>query len=103
MAAESQNLFKPKGIAQAFLVGEDFINKQPVSLILGDNIFYGKMELTRIFSEFDGGARVFGYPVNDPERYGIVEFDCNSQAIGIETTPKSSYRNYLEQILSENL
>lgn len=85
---------EPKGIAQAFLVGEDFIDNQPVSLILGDNIFYGKMELNRIFSEFDGGARVFGYPVNDPERYGVVEFDRNGQAIGIEekpTQPKSRY------------
>jgi len=54
---------EPKGIAQAFLVGEQFIDQQPVSLILGDNIFYGKMELDRIFSEFSGGARVFGYPV----------------------------------------
>ncbi|MCK4623637.1 MAG: glucose-1-phosphate thymidylyltransferase RfbA [Desulfuromonadales bacterium] len=85
---------EPKGIAQAFLVGEEFIDNQPVSLILGDNIFYGKMELERIFSEFDGGARVFGYPVKDPERYGVVEFDRNGQAIGIEekpTQPKSRY------------
>ena len=85
---------EPKGIAQAFLVGEEFIDNQPVSLILGDNIFYGKMELERIFSEFDGGARVFGYPVNDPERYGVVEFDRNGQAIGIvekPSQPKSRY------------
>ena len=85
---------EPKGIAQAFLLGEEFIDNQPVSLILGDNIFYGKMELERIFSEFDGGARVFGYLVKDPERYGVVEFDRNGQAIGIEekpTQPKSRY------------
>ncbi len=85
---------EPKGIAQAFLVGEEFIDKQPVSLILGDNIFYGRMELDRIFSEFVSGARVFGYPVHDPERYGVVEFDRNGQAIGIEekpTQPKSRY------------
>lgn len=85
---------EPKGIAQAFLVGEEFIDNQPVALILGDNIFYGKMELDRIFSEFTGGARVFGYLVNDPERYGVVEFDSNGQAIGIEekpTKPKSRY------------
>jgi len=85
---------EPKGIAQAFLVGEEFIDKQPVSLILGDNIFYGRMELDRIFEEFNGGARVFGYPVHDPERYGVVEFDRNGQAIGIEekpTQPKSRY------------
>lgn len=85
---------EPKGIAQAFLVGEDFIGKDSVSLILGDNIFYGKMELSRIFSEFNGGARVFGYPVMDPERYGVVEFDQNGKAIGIEekpTKPKSHF------------
>jgi len=85
---------EPKGIAQAFLVGEDFIAEQPVALILGDNIFYGKMELERIFFEFAGGARVFGYPVLDPERYGVVEFDRNGQAIGIEekpARPKSRY------------
>ena len=85
---------EPKGIAQAFLVGEDFIGNDAVSLILGDNIFYGKMGLTKIFSEFSGGAKVFGYPVHDPERYGVVEFDKNGKAIGIEekpTKPKSHY------------
>lgn len=85
---------EPKGIAQAFLVGEEFIDNQPVALILGDNIFYGRMDLDRIFAEFDGGARVFGYPVNDPERYGVVEFDKAGQAIGIEekpAKPKSKY------------
>jgi glucose-1-phosphate thymidylyltransferase len=85
---------EPKGIAQAFLVGAEFIDQQPVALILGDNIFYGKMELTRIFSEFQSGARVFGYLVNDPERYGVVEFDRHGQAIGIEekpARPKSRY------------
>ena len=59
---------EPKGIAQAFLVGEEFIDNQPVCLILGDNIFYGKMNLDRIVTEFEGGARIFGYPVHDPER-----------------------------------
>lgn len=85
---------EPKGIAQAFLVGEEFVDNQPVSLILGDNIFYGKMELDRIFSEFNGGARVFGYPVNDPERYGVVEFDRNGQAIGIEEKPAKPKSRY---------
>ncbi len=85
---------EPNGIAQAFLVGEDFIGNDPVSLILGDNLFYGKMELSRVFGEFSGGARVFGYPVTDPERYGVVEFDQDGKAIGIEekpTKPKSHY------------
>lgn len=85
---------EPKGIAQAFLVGEDFIDNQPVSLILGDNIFYGRMNLNRIMADFPGGACIFGYPVNDPERYGVVEFDCNGNVLSIEekpTHPKSSY------------
>ena len=85
---------EPKGIAQAFLVGEEFIGDDAVALILGDNIFYGKMGLTQIFSNFINGAKIFGYPVNDPERYGVVEFDKSGTAIGIEekpTHPKSNY------------
>ena len=85
---------EPKGIAQAFLVGEDFIGKDPVSLILGDNLFYGKMDLGRVFGEFNGGARVFGYPVTDPERYGVVEFDQNGKAIGIEEKPEKPKSHY---------
>jgi glucose-1-phosphate thymidylyltransferase len=85
---------EPKGIAQAFLVGEDFIGKDAVSLILGDNIFYGKMGLTKIFSEFSSGAKVFGYPVHDPERYGVVEFNKDSKAIGIEEKPAKPKSNY---------
>ena len=85
---------EPKGIAQAFLVGEEFIDNQSVSLILGDNIFYGRMELTRIFSEFSEGAKVFGYPVTDPERYGVVEFDRDGKAIGIEEKPVQPKSNY---------
>src|SRR5512142_3593533 len=65
---------EPKGIAQAFLVGEKFIANDPVCLILGDNIFYGKMGLDRLVREFNGGARIFGYYVQDPERYGVVDF-----------------------------
>ncbi|MBW4055973.1 MAG: glucose-1-phosphate thymidylyltransferase RfbA [Proteobacteria bacterium] len=85
---------EPKGIAQAFLVGEEFIDNQPVCLILGDNIFYGKMNLNRIVSQFTTGARVFGYQVNDPERYGVVAFDSNGTVLSIEekpTTPKSHF------------
>ncbi|MDW7643570.1 MAG: glucose-1-phosphate thymidylyltransferase RfbA [Desulfuromonadales bacterium] len=85
---------EPKGIAQAFLVGEKFIGKDAVSLILGDNIFYGKMGLTKIFSEFNGGAKVFGYPVHDPERYGVVEFDKDGKAIGIEEKPAKPKSHY---------
>lgn len=85
---------EPRGIAQAFLVGEEFIAGDPVSLILGDNIFYGKMGLTKIFSEFNGGAKVFGYPVHDPERYGVVEFDKDGKAIGIEEKPAKPKSHY---------
>ncbi len=78
---------EPKGIAQAFLIGEEFIADENVCLILGDNLFYGKIGLDRIVNEFKGGARVFGYPVHDPERYGVVEFDVDGKAIGIEEKP----------------
>ena len=85
---------EPKGIAQAFLVGEEFIAGGPVCLILGDNIFYGKMGLDAIVRDFSGGAVIFGYRVQDPERYGVVEFDARGKAISIEekpAAPKSSY------------
>ncbi len=85
---------KPQGIAQAFIVGEEFIAGDPVCLILGDNIFYGKMGLDAIVGEFTEGATVFGYYVNDPERYGVVEFDATGKAVSIEekpAKPKSSY------------
>ena len=85
---------EPKGIAQAFLVGKEFIAGDPVALILGDNIFYGKMELGRIFEQFSKGALVFGYPVKDPERYGVVEFDKNGMAIGIEEKPQKPKSHY---------
>ena len=85
---------EPKGIAQAFLVGEEFIAGEPVCLILGDNIFYGKIGLDNIARRFDRGATIFGYNVHDPERYGVVEFDGAGNAISIEekpARPKSSY------------
>jgi glucose-1-phosphate thymidylyltransferase len=85
---------EPKGIAQAFLVGEAFIAGQPVCLILGDNVFYGKIELDKIVQNFDRGATVFGYPVSDPERYGVVQFDASGKAIALEekpVRPKSHY------------
>lgn len=85
---------EPKGIAQAFLVGEEFIDNQPVCLILGDNIFYGKMHLDRIVAEFQGGARIFGYPVHDPERYGVVEFDAAGNVLSIEEKPRHPKSHY---------
>jgi glucose-1-phosphate thymidylyltransferase len=85
---------EPKGIAQAFLVGEEFIDRKPVCLILGDNIFYGRMNLDRVVSEFQGGARIFGYQVHDPERYGVVEFDATGKVLSIEEKPKQPKSHY---------
>jgi len=85
---------EPKGIAQAFLVGEEFIDNNPVCLILGDNIFYGKMNLDRIISEFKSGALIFGYQVNDPERYGVVDFDSDGKVLSIEEKPKQPKSHY---------
>lgn len=77
----------PAGIAQAFLIGEDFIGTEPVALILGDNIFHGSFGLTTIVSEFKGGANVFGYPVSDPERYGVVEISSDGSVLSLEEKP----------------
>jgi glucose-1-phosphate thymidylyltransferase len=85
---------KPAGIAQAFLIAENFIGKDNVTLILGDNIFYGGESFLRAFAEFKSGATIFGYHVHDPERYGVVEFDSNGRAISIEEKPKSPKSNY---------
>ncbi len=85
---------EPRGIAQAFLVGAEFIDKDPVCLILGDNIFYGKMGLDRAVADFDHGAKIFGYYVQDPERYGVVEFDSTGRAVGIEEKPARPKTNY---------
>ena len=85
---------EPKGIAQAFLVGEQFIDGQSVCLILGDNIFYGKMHLDTLVSGFSGGARVFGYYVNDPERYGVVDFDASGKVLSIEEKPQKPKSHY---------
>jgi len=86
---------KPNGLAQAFVIGEKFIGKDKVALILGDNIFYGTgfSELIRSFNNVSGAA-IFAYPVADPERYGVVEFDKDLRAISIEEKPlhpKSSF------------
>src|ERR1700722_19206427 len=84
----------PAGIAQAFLIAESFIGKDNVTLILGDNIFYGGDSFQRAFSEFKTGETIFGYHVNDPERYGVVEFDADGHAISIEEKPKQPKSNY---------
>ena len=85
---------EPKGIAQAFLVGEEFIAGENVALILGDNIFYGKMGFDQTVREFSSGALVFGYPVNDPERYGVVEFDAVGNVLSLEEKPKQPKSHY---------
>src|SRR5471032_175492 len=85
---------KPAGIAQAFLIAESFIGADAVTLILGDNIFYGGDTFQRAFTEFQSGATIFGYHVHDPERYGVVEFDADGKAVSIEEKPKAPKSNY---------
>lgn len=87
---------KPEGIAQAFVIGEQFIGKDACALILGDNIFYGH-ELTTDLQKAttrQAGATVFAYPVQDPERYGVVEFDSSKRALSIEEKPKAPKSRY---------
>ncbi|HZM04120.1 MAG TPA: glucose-1-phosphate thymidylyltransferase RfbA [Candidatus Saccharimonadales bacterium] len=85
---------KPAGIAQAFLIAESFIGSDPVTLILGDNVFYGADGFRRAFAEFKSGAAIFGYRVHDPERYGVVEFDAQGKAISIEEKPSKPRSNH---------
>ena len=87
---------KPEGIAQAFLLGEKFLGGSPCALVLGDNIFYGH-DLAKDLKGSAGkatGARVFAYPVHDPERYGVVEFDASGKALSIEEKPKQPKSKY---------
>ena len=87
---------KPEGLAQAFLIGKEFIGKDPVALVLGDNIFYGanlRNLLKKAASRTDG-ATVFGYYVCDPERFGVVEFDEQGRAVSIEEKPKQPKSHY---------
>ncbi|MFA5819040.1 MAG: glucose-1-phosphate thymidylyltransferase RfbA [Bacteroidales bacterium] len=86
----------PDGLAQAFILGEDFIGKDPVCMILGDNIFYGHGFGDALLktAELKKGACVFGYYVTDPERYGVVEFDNNKKVISIEEKPANPKSNY---------
>ena len=89
---------KPEGIAQAFLIGEDFIGREPCALILGDNIFYGGWFSNNLRDAVrnagEGAATVFGYYVRDPREYGVVEFDDNGKALSIEEKPEKPKSNY---------
>ena len=86
----------PKGIAESFLIAEDFIENSPVALILGDNIFhgFGFSSMLKEVGKREKGATVFGYQVQDPERFGVVEFDENKKAVSIEEKPKNPKSNY---------
>jgi len=87
---------RPEGLAQAFIIGEKFIGKDPVAMVLGDNIFYGNNlgQLVRKTAKREQGATVFGYYVNDPERFGVVEFDKEMKAVSIEEKPAVPKSNY---------
>lgn len=87
---------KPEGLAQAFLIGEEFIGKDSVALVLGDNIFYGAGlgKLCQQAASQPSGATVFGYYVRDPQRFGVVEFDAQGKAISIEEKPRQPKSNY---------
>jgi len=86
----------PEGLAQAFIIGRDFVGSDPVTLILGDNIYYGEGLSERLLalSKQESGATVFGYYVRDPERYGVVDFDKDGKALSIEEKPEKPKSNY---------
>ena len=84
----------PKGIAEAFIIGEKFIGKDSVTLILGDNIFYGNLNFLYNGINNNSDATIFGYQVRDPERYGVIEFNKEGKAISIEEKPKDPKSNY---------
>lgn len=94
LSIEYREQAKPAGIAQAFTIAESFIGSESVTLILGDNIFWGGETFQRAFQEFKSGAVIFGYHVHDPERYGVVEFDTAGRAVSIEEKPKAPRSNY---------
>jgi glucose-1-phosphate thymidylyltransferase len=87
---------RPEGLAQAFIIGRDFVGSEPVALILGDNIFYGQGfgQTLREAANRESGATIFGYHVKDPERYGVVEFERDGSVVGIEEKPESPKSHY---------
>jgi len=87
---------KPEGLAQAFIIGKSFIDKDNVALILGDNIFFGSgfPSILKDCATLSEGGLIFGYPVKDPERYGVVEFDANNKVVGIDEKPDKPKSKY---------
>jgi glucose-1-phosphate thymidylyltransferase len=85
---------RPDGIAQALIIAADFIGQDPVALMLGDNLFFGGDAFPRAIADFRSGATVFAYHVNDPERYGVVEFDAEGNAVSLEEKPADPRSNY---------
>jgi glucose-1-phosphate thymidylyltransferase len=87
---------RPEGIAQAFLISQEFIADSPCALVLGDNIFYGHdlVKSVQSAAQVEHGARVFAYPVHDPERYGVVEFDSDGRALSLEEKPQKPKSRY---------
>lgn len=96
MDFEYKSQQKPRGLADAFILGEEFVDNQPVSMMLGDNILYGSTLIEKLqdATKIDKGAVIFAYQVRDPERFGIVEFDQNRKAISLEEKPKHPKSNY---------
>ncbi len=85
---------RPEGIAQSLVIGADYIDGESVALILGDNIFYGDLGFAECVASFSGGAHIFGYPVRDPSRYGVVEISEDGRAVSIEEKPAVPRSNY---------
>lgn len=95
ISIEYREQAKPEGIAQAFLIADSFIGSDPVTLILGDNLFFGGDAFPRAVADFNSGATIFAYRVNDPERYGVVELDAEGRVMSLEEKPKAPRSKYV--------